>query len=524
MLTRRLFLERVAETAGAAMTYEAMAALGLMAVPTRTASAFALQGGGAGTTVLVLGAGLAGLSTAYELSKQGYDVRVLEARMRPGGRVYTVRGGTVSEEPGAKQTAAFDDGIYFNAGAMRIPHHHTVTLGYCRELGVPIEVFVDDNDSAYVYQSKSATLAGKKMRGREIRADLSGYVSEMLAKAVSQPALNQPLTKMDRDALVEYLRSSGGLDTKNSYQGSSRRGFVSAPGAGNQPGVPTAPLPLHDLLQAKVDGYLDVEYLHQPAMFQVAGGTDRLVAAFAAKLGDRITYGAEVKEIRQSEDGVDVVFTLNGQPQKATARYGVCTMPLPVVAALPVADFAPDVTRAIAAIPYAATGKIGLQFNRRFWEEDEGILGGISRTDQEIANIVYPSYGFLGRKGLLIGYYQTRGADARAMGKRSPADRQAAALAQGSLIHPQYKETFENAFSVSWENIPYSRGGWALIGPEPRKTMYPLFLKPDRRMYFAGDHVSYLSGWMAGALESGQQAATAIHTRAGQEQSHAGAA
>jgi monoamine oxidase len=103
------------------------------------------------------------------------------------------------------------------------------------------------------------------------------------------------------------------------------------------------------------------------------------------------------------------------------------------------------------------------------------------------------------------------------MGKRTAAERQAVALAQGQLIHPQYKDEFETGFSVSWQNVPWSRGGWANIGPEPRKTMYPLFLKPDRRVYFAGDHCSYLSGWMAGALESGQQVATAIHARAGQD-------
>ena len=93
---------------------------------------------------LILGAGLAGMTVAYELGKVGYDCRVLEARARPGGRVFTVRRGTVSEEDGPSQTAAFDDGLYFNAGPMRISHHHHTTLAYCRELQVPMEVFVAD--------------------------------------------------------------------------------------------------------------------------------------------------------------------------------------------------------------------------------------------------------------------------------------------------------------------------------------------------------------------------------------------
>ena len=86
-------------------------------------------------------------------------------------------------------------------------------------------------------------------------------------------------------------------------------------------------------------------------------------------------------------------------------------------------------------MPYAATGKIGLQFKRRFWEEDDGIYGGASRTDQEIQQIVYPSTGFLGRKGILIGYYQTNGMLAAVMGTRTPAQRTEVALAQGELIH-----------------------------------------------------------------------------------------
>ncbi len=205
--SRRQFLERLAGTAGAAMTYEAMVGMGLLAVPTRPASAFSLQGQGAGTRVIVLGGGLAGLSTAYELGKLGYDVTVLEARMRPGGRCYTVKKGMASEETGAasSQVCGFDEGQYFNPGPMRIPHHHTATLAYCRELGVPLEVLTsDDNESAYVYLRNSTKLAGKKLREREIRADMGGYTAELLAKAVGAPGvLDARMTAADEEALLE---------------------------------------------------------------------------------------------------------------------------------------------------------------------------------------------------------------------------------------------------------------------------------------------------------------------------------
>src|SRR5687767_2566538 len=128
-LTRRLFLERLTGTAGAAMTYEAMAAIGLLPTPA-AAVPFELCGPASGASVVVLGGGLAGLSTAFELLKLGYDCRVLEGRGRPGGRCHTIRRGTVSEEAGSTEVCGFDDGLYYNPGPMRIPHHHQITLGY----------------------------------------------------------------------------------------------------------------------------------------------------------------------------------------------------------------------------------------------------------------------------------------------------------------------------------------------------------------------------------------------------------
>ena len=71
--------------------------------------------------VLVVGAGLAGLVAGYELTEGGHDVSILEAQLRPGGRVQTVR------EP-------FSDGLYAEAGAARIPDNHDLTLHYVKLL------------------------------------------------------------------------------------------------------------------------------------------------------------------------------------------------------------------------------------------------------------------------------------------------------------------------------------------------------------------------------------------------------
>src|SRR6185436_14618387 len=104
------------------------------------------------------------------------------------------------------------------------------------------------------------------------------------------------------------------------------------------------------------------------------------------------TYRAAVREIRQRESGVFAVYAdREGRQHRVEADYCVCAIPLPVLATLQI-DASPEFCRAVQSVTYAAAGKIGMQFRRRFWEEDDGIYGGASRTDQDIAQIVYPSW------------------------------------------------------------------------------------------------------------------------------------
>ena len=499
ILTRRRFLTRVGAAGGASLIYEAMTGLGLLAAPGQTR--FELSGRVSNVRVLVLGAGLAGLTAAYELGKVGYDCRILEGRARPGGRVFTVRRGTVSEEVGPTQTAAFDEGLYFNAGPMRISHHHHTTLAYCRELQVPLEVFVADSESAYLYQTRSSTLTGQRIRLREARADFDGYIAELLSKSLSQAQLDQPLTTEDRDRLLAYLRRLGVLDQQRQYRGSPRRSGY---------GERSAPIPLRELLGANFDFYVGIDWDSQPAMMQVVGGMDRLPAALAARLANRIVYRAAVREIRQGERGVWVIYgDADGRLKRVDADYLVSTIPLPVLSGLE-KDLSQPVQSAIAAASYDGAGKIGLQFKRRFWEEDDEIYGGRTWTDQEVGQIIYPSHGFNGRKGVLTGYYLDF---ARTMRDRPPAERQRLALEQGARIHPQYMTEFETAFSVSWPRVPWNRGSWRSETGAALQALAPL-RQPDGRVHFAGDYMTNMSSWMNGAFESAREVVMAIHARA----------
>lgn len=508
MITRRGFIERAAAAGGVSLAYDTMIGLGLLEAAPSTP--FDLQGQVKGVRVLVIGAGLAGLTVAYELLKRGYQCTVLEARARPGGRVHTIRRGTVSEEEGPWpiQVCQFDEGLYFNCGPMRIANHHRTTLEYCRELNVPLEVFAVTADGQWIYQTKQQGLTGRRVRLREVRTDFDGYLAELLGKSVSAGALDESLTKDDAERLWAHLKALGRLDDTGKYRGQEMRGPDADGPAGDDGEMRYTPLALSELLGSKAGGYIHQGYEYQPTMLQITGGSDRLPQALADRLRRRIIYRAAAKQIRQHEHGVSVAYTDDdGHGRTLEADYLVCAIPLILLKDID-ADFAPDFKAAIASVPYSAAGKMGLQFKRRFWEEDDQIFGGASKTDQDIAQIVYPSHGFLSRKGILTGYY-IQGQAGRPVGDMSPGARLSLALEQGTRIHPQYPAEFESGFSVAWHRVRWSRGSWSVTPPEVKKRLN----QPDGRVYLAGDHLN-LNAWMQGAFESARQVATAIHARA----------
>ena len=196
-ITRRALLEQVGAVGGAGAVYLTMEALGL-AVPTPAgAENFSLPAAsGSGRSVVILGAGIAGLVSAYELRRAGYRVTVLEARDRIGGRAWTIRGGDRIVQAGRPdQQATFGPGLYFNAGAARIPSTHRVILGYARRFGVKLETFVNVNRNA------GWDFVGKVQPERRMVNDMRGHLGELLAKAIDRHALDQVAPKAEIDVV-----------------------------------------------------------------------------------------------------------------------------------------------------------------------------------------------------------------------------------------------------------------------------------------------------------------------------------
>jgi len=520
-MTRRQLLSMIGSTAGGAAMYQAMSSLGL-AADSRFKAPSRLTGAPAGASVLVLGAGIAGMVAAYELRSAGYRVQVLEYNDRAGGRNWTLRGGDrYNEMGGMAQQCRFDPGLYINPGPWRLPYHHRGMLHYCKLLGVQLESFVQNNNNAYLHASNA--FGGKPQRFRSVKADYHGHIAELLAKAAQSKHLDERVTLEDQERLLDSLRMWGALDKNYAYTksvaSSERRGYDQDPGGGlGARPVLSEPIGLSELLQSRMWealAFCDI-YDMQTSMFQPVGGMGLVGKAFGRELAPLIRYNAKVLEIQQDDRGVSTTFEdLTAPMSRHTVRadWCVCTIPLSILGQIPL-NVGKPMADAIAAVPYAAAVKVGLQFKRRFWEEDEQIYGGITYTNLPISNIGYPSTGFFGGgKGVLLGAYAF-GLNAAEFTAMSPEDRVSKAVDYGSRIHPQYPQEFENGIAVAWHRSPFTLGCFGLWSEAARAQHYDNLCDIDGRIVLAGEHASYLPGWQEGAVTSALDAIERLHHRA----------
>ena len=317
--TRRDLLNMIGKAAGGGAMYQAMTSLGF-AAESNFSGPPKLAGAKKGSSVLILGAGLAGMVAALELRNAGYKVTILEYNQRAGGRCWSIRGGdTFTELGGGVQHCRFAKGEYFNAGPWRIPYHHHAVLHYCRQFGVALEPFVQVNYNAWVHSSTA--YGGKPQRYRHVQADFQGHVAELLGKVTRQGSLDSVLTQEDKEKLLEGLRRWGALDAEFRYREgiatSAWRGYEIDPGGGLMPpSKPSRPFEFSELLQSRLWRYIAAgqAYEFQSTMFQPVGGMDMIAKAFAKQVGNLIRYQARVTRIEQNERGVTVTFADEARP------------------------------------------------------------------------------------------------------------------------------------------------------------------------------------------------------------------
>ena len=501
-VTRRRVLQTFGAIGGSSLVMAAMNAWGLMGTPAGPRPI--LQGRATGTRVLVLGAGLSGLTVGYELGKLGYDYQILEAREWVGGLCWPIRRGASHQEiDGERQVCQFDDGQYLNGGAWRIPNTDTGVLGYCKELSVALEIFVNTSDANYFYDKREVLgqLAHRKVRLREVRADLWGSTAELLVKAMDQGRIDAPLTVEDEERLVDFLVSAGYLDADDhTYRPPASRG-------------PTNRLDLSALLRSGFGnraGPLYAGTVGPDPVFQPVGGMMEIPLAFQRAIGAHITLEAEVSSVRQAADGVEVVYreTRSGETRRASADYCVCCLPMAVLQRTDI-DLSADMALAVKDSRHSDAAKLGVQMKRRFWEEDEGIFGGhLWARDLELGEFSYPSHDYFTEKGVLLGYYgsgRTAGlADMPVTGRVEHV------LERASQVHPQMRQEFETAYAVWWDKIPYSRGAYGLT---PSDALLAKLSEPDGRVYIGCAGASSRPAWLEGAIQAAWRTVEALHER-----------
>jgi monoamine oxidase len=523
-MRRRDFLEAIGRAAGSSAMLRTMLAMGVATGAAGCGSSSASSGGqgrppppppppnrlrsprpgdwpasvGVGRSVVILGGGIAGMTAALEMSRLGYDCTILEATASAGGRNRTLRAGDVAVETDSSQSCLFDvdPDLYFNPGPSRIAHHHEFLLGYCREFGVALEPFINDNRAALLHSPTA--FGGQPQIVKRVLADTRGNIAALLATAIDQGALDMELSVVDRNNVLALLQNFGDLSAAGAYAGSTRAGFPGQENAGSrQRGDLLSPLDLSELVseiffQARAEFGQGLE--QQPTMLQPVGGMDNIARALEAQVDRDIVYEADVTEIRKTADGARVVYSDRfGAGQAIEADYCICSIPATVLRDIP-NDFSASHQTAIAAFDYAQASKIAFQ-SRRFWEQEHNIYGGISWTSQNITQIWYPSAGFGRDNGIVLGSYIFGGPAGVDFSNQSVQQRIDSTIAQANAVHPEFGNEVGRGISVAWPKVPYQLGAWGVSDPG-------ILLTPDGSIFFAGEHLSILQGWQEGAILS----------------------
>lgn len=445
--------------------------------------------------VVIVGAGMAGLTAAYELKRAGHQPVVLEAQQRLGGRVHTLR------EP-------FSEGLYAEVGAMRIPRAHKMTLAYIEKFGLKTNDFTMDNPQAYY------CIGGRKVRAAEAAQDPG-----LLGFDLAEHELGQTADRLWRKAIepLMTLIAEQGDDAwpeiVERYDDYSTREFLEA----NHWSV--GAIEMYGLL-ANQEALMNSSFLelfreeagnYYTNMLEIQGGTDRLPYAFLPELRNEIRFGARMIAIDQSPTDVSIHYQTRAGRSEQKGDYAIITAPFPVLRHIEaLKPFSRAKMRAIRELHYDASAKILFQCRRRFWEQDDGIFGGGTITDLPVRNVYYPDHGRETGRGVMLASY-TWSEDAQRWGSLTPEDRLVQALEDVAVIHPQVIREFEVGTSHMWHDDEFAGGAFALFDPGQQTLLYNEIIRPEGRIYFAGEHASLYHAWIQGAIESGLRAAEAIN-------------
>ncbi|KON87891.1 amine oxidase [Sporosarcina globispora] len=442
--------------------------------------------------IIIVGAGMAGLVAGSLLKDSGHKITILEADDRIGGRVYTIR-------------SPFSNGLYFNAGPMRIPDIHSLTLEYIKKFRLPVNKFINRTPMDILYANGIRTRLDMYERypgilRYPVQLNERGKSAEELLLTVFQPfidfinkdpARNWPILEKQYEKysfgyILNLYFSAGAIDMigvlldLEAFMGMS----------------------LTEVLRELII------FTSPGSYYEITGGMDRLPKAFLPQLKDDIHFHQKMTGIVQDPNSVAIQVT--HQQSKAasiiTGDLAILTIPFSLMRFVnvePFHSFSYYKRRAIREINYMAATKIAIEFKSRFWEK-AGQLGGKTITDLPIRFSYLPSLG-IGTSGpaLLLASY-TWADEALTWDSQPEEARIEYALKNLAEIYGNQVYTqFVTGASFSWGKNPFSGGGFSFFEPGQETELYPSIVSPEGRVHFAGEHTSKNRTWIQGAIESG---------------------
>ncbi len=450
--------------------------------------------------IIVLGAGLAGLAAAWELIDAGHDVTVLEGRMRPGGRVRTLR-------------ADFADGLYADAGGMVFTSADANARRYIEALGLEPAELADAGLRGLFHMDGRRFSVGPGERvawpyglsAEESALGPEGIVSRYALEGLNADSVRadgwrrEQIARLDQVSMAEYMRdrgaSAGAVELLRNYlwfgQAIDRASMLS--------------VAMSDLAWA----------LTGASVFTLRGGNDQLPRGMAARIGQHVRYGFRVQAVRDTGSSVEVLGRQAGEVRSFRADRVICTLPATIVREL---AFAPELPaaqrRAVSELEYMSVTRTFLQVRRAFWF-DEGVRGRAS-TDLPIGQIERHPLAVAGAstdRSILESH--VRGPYAAELGAMTRDEVLALTVHEMSRVHPELPREYEGGSVKSWAADPFVRSGFSMAAPGQVVEFLPALRQPHGRVHFAGEHTSIRRATMEGALRSGVRAAREVHTADG---------